>query len=75
MPSVIFTGRYSEFITPEIKPLIAAEKEILGKLQMNDGGFDITWKWFTPYPEFEQARNWWRPRITIDKLLFNEIQV
>ncbi|MBQ3128749.1 MAG: hypothetical protein IJC13_06915 [Clostridia bacterium] len=75
MPSVIFTGRYSEFITPEIKPLIAAEKEILGKLQMNDGGFDITWKWFTPYPEFEQARAWWRPRITIDKLLFNEIQV
>ncbi len=75
MPSVFFTGRYSEFITPEIKPLIAAEKEILGKLQMNDGGFDITWKWFTPYPEFEQARAWWRPRITIDKLLFNEIQV
>ena len=76
MPSVIFAGRYSDFITPEIKPLISAEKDILGKLQMEDGGFDITWKWYTPYPdEYEQARAWWRPRITIEKLLFDEITI
>ena len=75
MPSDFFSGSYSEFITPEIKPLIAAEKDILGKLQMEDGGFDITWKWYTPYPEYEQARAWWRPRITIEKLLFNEVQI
>lgn len=76
MPSVIFTGRYMEFITPEIKLLIAAEKDVLGKLQMEDGGFNITWKWYTPYPdEYEQARAWWRPRITIEKLLFNEINI
>ncbi len=74
MPSSIFTGTYQELITPEIKPLIIAEKDILGKLQMEDGGFDITWKWYTPYPEFEQARAWWRPRITIEKLLFYETQ-
>ena len=75
MPSTIFTGKYMEFITPEIKSLIAAEKAILGKLQMEDGGFDITWKWYTPYPdEYEQARAWWRPRITIEKLLFNKIK-
>ena len=76
MPSTIFTGKYMEFITSEIKSLIAAEKAILGKLQMEDGGFDITWKWYTQYPdEYEQARAWWRPRITIEKLLFNEIQI
>ena len=76
MPSAIFAGRYLDFITPEIIPLIAAEKDILGKLQMEDGGFDITWKWYTPYPdEYEQARAWWRPRITIEKLLFNEIHI
>lgn len=76
MPSTIFTGRYMEFITTEIKPLITAEKDILGKQQMEDGGFDITWKWYTPYPdEYEQARAWWRPRITIEKLLFNEITI
>ncbi len=76
MPSVFFTEKYSEFITPEIKPLITAEKDILGKLQMEDGGFDITWKWYTPYPdEYEQAKAWWRPRITVDKLIFNEVQI
>lgn len=76
MPSVIFTSRYMEFITPEIKSLIAAEKDILGKLQMEDGGFDFTWKWYTSYPaEYEQARAWWRPRITIEKLLFNDITI
>ena len=75
MPSSVFTGTYQELITHEIKPLIIAEKDILGKLQMEDGGFDITWKWYTPYPEFEQARAWWRPRITIEKLLFNEVQI
>ena len=76
MPSTIFTGRYTEFISTEIEPLIVAEKAILGKLQMEDGGFDITWKWYTPYTdEYEQARNCWRPRITIEKLLFNETQI
>lgn len=76
MPSDFFSGSYLEFITPETKTLIAAEKNILGKLQTEDGGFDITWKWYTPYPdEYEQARAWWRPRITIEKLLFNEVQI
>ncbi len=75
MPSDFFSGTYLEFITLETKTLIAAEKDILGKLQMEDGGFEITWKWYTPYPEFEQARAWWRPRITIEKLLFNEVQI
>lgn len=70
LPSSVFPGTYTELITPEIKPLIAAEKDILSKLQREDGGFEITWKWYTPYPEFEQARTWWRPRITLEKLLF-----
>lgn len=70
LPSSVFSGTYTELITPEIKPLIAAEKDILSKLQLEDGGFDITWKWYTPYPEYEQARTWWRPRITLEKLLF-----
>lgn len=73
MPSDFFAGTYLEFITPEIKLLIDAEKAVLGKLQKEDGGFDIYWDWCTQYPEFEQARNLWRPRLTIDKLLFNEI--
>ncbi|SDB69666.1 hypothetical protein [Butyrivibrio sp. INlla16] len=69
-PSDFFVGIYKEYITDAIKPLIEAEKNVLGNLQKNDGGFDISWKWYTQYEEFETARNWWRPRLTIDKLLF-----
>lgn len=70
VPSDFFTGCYSEFINDDIKKLIKAEIDILGNIQNDDGGFDITWQWHTPYAEFEQARAWWRPRITIDKLLY-----
>lgn len=69
-PSDIFPGIYPEFITPKIRPLIEAEKRALGRLQKEDGGYDITWQWYTQYPEFEQARKNWRPRVTLEKLLF-----
>ena len=72
VPSDFFAGKYNEFITDEIRNLIHAEKAVLGKLQAPDGGFDISWAWGTDYAEFSQARAWWRPRITIDKLLFWE---
>ena len=70
-PSDIFSGIYPEFITPEIRSLMDAEKAVLHNLQKEDGGFDITWQWYTQYPEFEQARNNWRPRVTTEKLLFH----
>ena len=70
VPSDFFAGMYKEIITKNIEELIDIEREILPKIQKEDGGFDITWKWYTDYAEFEQARSWWRPRITIDKLLF-----
>lgn len=72
MPSDFFAGSYIEFITPQIKKLIEAEINVLGKLQKEDGGFDISWQWGTPYIEFKQARQWWRPRLTINQLLFDE---
>lgn len=70
MPSDFFCGIYSDFITSELQELVDAEKEILGNMQKEDGGFDISWKWGTDYSEFEQARSWWRPRLTLDFLLF-----
>lgn len=75
MPSDFFAGSYREFITPEIQVLIEAEKNILDQLQKEDGGFDISWNWCTQYSEFGQARDWWRPRLTIDKLLFDEVDI
>lgn len=69
-PSWFFQGS-STFLIPDLLPLIQAEREALGKLQLEDGGFDISWVWHTPYKrEFQQARKWWRPRVTMEKLLF-----
>lgn len=69
-PSDFFCGIFGQFITDKIRPLIKAERGILGSLQQEDGGFDISWQWHTDYKEFAQARDLWRPRITLDKLLF-----
>lgn len=43
---------------------------MLAKIQKDDGGFDISWQLYTDYKEFETAREWRRPRLTLDKLLF-----
>ena len=71
VPSDFFTDPRPEFMSEDIQALIAAEKGILADLQKDDGGFDISWQWHTPYPEFEQTRQWWRAKITIDKMLFD----
>ncbi|MBR2560987.1 MAG: hypothetical protein IKE31_02425 [Eubacterium sp.] len=72
VPSDFFCGIYKTFVTDAIYPLIRTEKEMLEKIQKDDGGFDISWQWYTDYKEFETARAWWRPRLTLDKLLFFE---
>lgn len=69
LPSDFFSI-YTDLADDDMKSLIDAEKSVLTQLQLNDGGFDISWKWYTKYEEFEQARAWWRPRITLDKLIF-----
>lgn len=69
-PSDFFSGSFGEYVTDAVRPLIAAELAVLGNMQKDDGGFDITWQWYTPYAEFELSRLWWRPRVTLEKLLF-----
>ena len=69
-PSWFLQGE-SPFLPDGIQPLIQAERRGLEKLQQEDGGFDISWQWYTPYEtEFQQARAWWRPRVTMEKLRF-----
>lgn len=70
VPSDFFTDPCPEFMSEDIRALMKAEQGILPNIQKDDGGFDISWQWHTPYPEFEQARQWWRAKITIDKMLF-----
>lgn len=70
-PSDFFMDPRPEFMNANIRALVAAEKNALARIQKDDGGFDISWQWHTPYPEFEQARQWWRAKITMDKMLFD----
>ena len=69
-PSDFFCGMFGQFKTDRLRELINAERDILGRYQHEDGGFDISWQWYNDYAEFEQARKQWRPRVTLDKLLF-----
>lgn len=62
---------YRRFDIPWLSELKNAEIAILGDMQREDGGFNISWQWYTDYPtEFEQAKIWWSARLTLDKLLF-----
>ena len=71
MPSTFFRRADSPFLVASFMPLIQAELETLPARQAPDGGFDISWQWHIDYPEaFAQAREWWRPRVTLDKLRF-----
>ena len=71
VPSDFFAGMFSDFITETIQQLAEHEMGILDQLQLEDGGFDISWDWGTEYKsEFQEARRMWRPKLTIDKLLF-----
>lgn len=71
LPSDFFAGMFEEFMTDPIKKLAESELEILDKLQLSDGGFDISWDWGTEdKEEFKKARDMWRPKLTIDKQLF-----
>lgn len=59
------------YLPAGIDGLIKADLGAVDRLQMEDGGYDITWQWHTPYEEeFRQAREWWRPRVTMEKLGF-----
>lgn len=72
LPSDFFAGMFEDFMTDSIKELALSEMKVLGELQLDDGGFDISWEWGTEYKEeFRKARDMWRPKLTIDKLLFS----
>lgn len=67
-----FIGRYWQFYTPEFDALIHAEIDNLANIQLEDGGFDIFWQWYNDYPEFAQAGDMWRPKVSFERLMLYE---
>ncbi|MGM9940747.1 MAG: hypothetical protein ACI32N_02000 [Bulleidia sp.] len=73
-PSDYFCGINPEFTNDEIRMMIINEISMDESRQKEDGGFEISWNWSTPYvSEFEQARKKWRAKLTIDHLIFNHL--
>jgi len=52
------------------KELLRKERELLPQYQATDGGFPVTWRWWTDYPEQHLATAWWRAHFTIRNMLF-----
>lgn len=70
-PSDLISFGCDELFPEHLRYLADAERRLLTKLQRADGGFNIYWKWYTPFDaEFEQTKKWWRPRITLEKMIF-----
>ena len=74
LPSDFLFKTFNEFYTIEMKPYVKAEQNILSQLQQEDGGFNICWIWYNDYKEFEEAKKWWRPRVTMDKLVLDLLE-
>ncbi len=54
------------------KELLLKEHELLRQYQSEDGGFPVTWQWWTDYPEQHIATAWWRAYFAIQNMLFLE---
>lgn len=52
------------------KELLLKERELLQQYQSEDGGFPVTWQWWTDYHEQHLATAWWRPYFAIRNMLF-----
>ncbi len=52
------------------KELLDLERELLPRQQTEDGGFPVTWSWWTDYSEQHLATSWWRASFAIKNLLF-----
>ncbi|MDD3957757.1 MAG: hypothetical protein PHW40_00080 [Candidatus Izemoplasmatales bacterium] len=73
IPSDFFLRSDSSFISRKMMPLIEMELSIHSRILKPDGGFAITWQWYTEYDEFHHAEMIWRARITLDRLVFRNI--
>ena len=54
------------------KELLLKERELLRRYQSEDGGFPVTWQWWTDYNEQHIATAWWRSCFAIRNMLFLE---
>lgn len=64
MPSHIILSPDSMFY-PDNAELVHKELDRILHCQLPDGSFEVPWKWWTEYPEFEVAKMWWKSDFCI----------
>ena len=69
-PSEFIKSRGSLFL-PGNEKLVEQECALLLQVQDADGGYPVTWKWWTEYDrEFAISANWWRVKFAIENMRF-----
>ncbi len=69
-PSSLIHGAESPFLPDIGLDAAQAECAYLLETQGADGAWPVVWRWWTDYPEFEVAANWWKSPIIIERMLY-----
>ncbi|MBE6931673.1 MAG: hypothetical protein E7463_15495 [Ruminococcaceae bacterium] len=69
MPSNFISTKDSIFCADNAE-LIKKECAHIVSCQLDDGSFEIPWKWWNDYGEFEVARMWWKADFCIRNMRF-----
>lgn len=69
MPSDFRITRDSIFYADNAD-LAEYECDFIVDTQMSDGGYKVTWQWYTEYKEFEVSANFWRAAITLKNMAY-----
>lgn len=68
-PSDFNITRDSIFYTDNAE-LAEYECEYIAETQLPDGGFVVTWQWWTDYKEYEVSANFWKSSFAIKNMLY-----
>lgn len=68
-PSDFHITRNSIFYADNTE-LAEHECDFIIDTQQPDGGFNITWQWYTEYKEFEVSANFWRAAVTLKNMVY-----
>jgi len=68
-PSDFIRDRQSPFLAGN-DALVRRECELIRETQDADGGWPVTWKWWTDYPEYTVSALWWRVSFCIANLRY-----
>jgi len=68
-PSQFFRSRNSEYFA-ENADIAEYECKFIAATQLEDGSWDIPWRWEKFPDEWAVAKNWWKGEVILENLLY-----